>query len=78
MRDPAAVAAARRELNLEFLHECAGEISIHAALVQTFSELGDTTGVCYALRRLFAHIKVAHPVYVELRDGLASIEERAA
>jgi hypothetical protein len=67
-QDPAAVAAARRDLRLEFLHECAGGISIHAALVQTFAEIGDPAGVCYALKRLFAHVKAAHPVYVELRD----------
>jgi hypothetical protein len=59
-RNPAAVAAMRRELNLQFLHECAGGIRIHAELVQTFAEIGDTAGVCYALRRLFAHVKAAH------------------
>jgi hypothetical protein len=67
-RNPAAVAAARRELRLEFLHECAGGIRIHAELAQTFAEIGDTAGVCYALKRLFAHAKAAHPVFVELRD----------
>src|SRR5580692_795383 len=67
-RNPAAVAAMRRELNLEFLHECAGGIRVHAALIQTFAEIGDVAGTCYALKRLFAHAKAAHPVYVELRD----------
>jgi hypothetical protein len=67
-RNPAAVAAMRRELNLEFLHECAGGICVHAALIQTFAEIGDVAGTCYALKRLFAHAKAAHPVYVELRD----------
>ncbi len=67
LRNPAAVAAARRELNVEFLHECAGGISVHAALVQTFAEIGDVAGTCYALKRLFAHAKIAHPIFVELR-----------
>jgi hypothetical protein len=43
--------------------------------VQTFAEIGDPAGVCYALRRLFAHAKAAHPVFTELRDGLTSNEE---
>jgi hypothetical protein len=77
VQNPGMVAVERRELNLEFLHECCGGIRIHAELAQTFAEIGDAAGVCYALRRVFAHVKVAHPVYVELRDGLASIEERA-
>ena len=68
LRNPAAVAATRRELRLEFLHECAGGISIHAELVQTFAEIGDTVGVCYSFKRLFAHVKAAHPVFVELRE----------
>jgi len=68
LRNPAAVAAARRELRLEFLHECAGGIRIHAELAQTFAEIGDTAGVCYAFKRLFAHAKAAHPVFVELRE----------
>ena len=67
-RNPAAVAAARRELRLEFLHECAGGIRIHAELAQTFAEIGDTAGVCYAFKRLFAHAKAAHAVYVDLRE----------
>ncbi len=73
LRNPGgAVAAMRRELNLEFLHECAGGVQIHAGLVQTFAEIGDPAGVCYALKRLFAHVKAAHPVYQELRDEAAS------
>jgi hypothetical protein len=68
LRDPRAVREARRNLNLEFLHECAGGIRIHAELVQTFAEIGDPAGVCYALKRLFAHAKAAHPIYVELRE----------
>jgi primosomal protein N' len=68
LRNPHAVREAKRQLRLEFLHECAGGIQIHAALVQTFAEIGDTAGVCYALKRLFSHVKAAHPVYVELRD----------
>jgi hypothetical protein len=43
-------------------------ICVHAALIQTFAEIGDVAGTCYALKRLFAHAKAAHPVYVELRD----------
>jgi hypothetical protein len=66
--NPRAVSAARRELKLEFLHECAGGIRIHAELAQTFAEIGDTAGVCYAFKRLFAHVKAAHPVFVELRE----------
>jgi hypothetical protein len=77
-RNPRAVAAMRHELNLEFLHECAGGIRIHAELVQTFAEIGDPAGVCYALKRLFAHAKAAHPVFAELRDGLTSNEEAQA
>jgi hypothetical protein len=50
------------------LHECAGGIAVHAALVQTFAEIGDTAGACYALKRLFAHAKAAHAVYVDLRQ----------
>jgi hypothetical protein len=68
LRNPAAVAAARRGLQLEFLHECAGGIAVHAALVQTFAEIGDRAGVCYAFRQLFAHAKAAHPIFVELRE----------
>jgi hypothetical protein len=64
-----AVREARRQLNLEFLHECAGGIAVHAGLVQTFAEIGDTAGACYALKRLFAHARAAHPIYLELRDG---------
>jgi hypothetical protein len=67
-RNPRAVREAKRLLKLEFLHEAAGGIQIHAALVQTFAEIGDRAGVCYALKRLFAHAKAAHAVYVELRD----------
>ncbi|HEV7910369.1 MAG TPA: hypothetical protein VGP28_04620 [Methylocella sp.] len=63
-----AVREAKRLLKLEFLHECAGGIAVHAALVQTFSQIGDTAGVCYAMRQLFAHAKAAHPIYLELRD----------
>jgi hypothetical protein len=74
-RNPRAVRAMRRQLNLEFLHECAGGIRIHAELVQTFAEIGDTAGVCYALRRLFAHVKAAHPIYLELRDEAAASNE---
>jgi hypothetical protein len=44
-RNPRAVREAKRLLKLEFLHECAGGIQIHAALVQTFAEIGDTAGV---------------------------------
>lgn len=73
--NPRAVAAMRHELNLEFLHECAGGVRIHAELVQTFAAIGDLAGVCYALRRLFAHAKAAHHVFTELRDGLTSNEE---
>jgi hypothetical protein len=68
LRDPRAVREAKRLLKLEFLHECAGGIRIHAELAQTFAEIGDTAGACYALKRLFAHAKAAHPVYVELRE----------
>jgi len=68
LHNPRAVAAMRRELRLEFLHECAGGIRVHAVLIQTFAEIGDVAGTCYALKRLFAHAKAAHPVYVELRD----------
>ncbi len=68
LRNPGAVAAVRRELRLEFLHECAGGIRIHAKLVQTFAEIGDTAGVCYAFKRLFSHAKVAHAVFAELRE----------
>jgi hypothetical protein len=68
LRDPRAVREAKRMLRLEFLHEAAGGIQINAALVQTFAEIGDTAGVCYALKRLFAHAKAAHPVFVELRE----------
>jgi hypothetical protein len=67
-RSPRAVVAMRRALNLEFLHECAGGIRVHAALIQTFAEIGDVAGTCYALKRLFAHAKAAHPVFVELRE----------
>jgi hypothetical protein len=67
-RNPRAVREAKRLLRLEFLHECAGRIQIHAALVQTFAEIGDRADVCYAFRQLFAHARAAHPVYVELRD----------
>jgi hypothetical protein len=63
-----AVREAKRLLRLEFLHECAGGIQVHAALVQTFAEIGDTAGVSYALKRLFAHAKAAHAVYVDLRQ----------
>jgi hypothetical protein len=65
-RNPRAVREAKRLLRLEFLHECAGRIQIHAALVQTFAEIGDTAGVCYSMRRLFAHVKAAHPIHIEL------------
>jgi hypothetical protein len=75
-RNPRAVREAKRLLRLEFLHECAGGIQIHAALVQTFAELGDAAGTCYALRQLFAHVKAAHPIYLELRDEAASNEGR--
>jgi hypothetical protein len=67
-RNPRAVREAKRLLKLEFLHECAGGIQIHAALVQAFAEIGDTAGVCYALKRLFTHAKAAHAVYVDLRE----------
>ena len=75
-RNPRAVREAKRLLKLEFLHECAGGIAVHAGLVQTFAEIGDTAGVCYALKRLFAHAKAAHPVFVELREEAASNEGR--
>jgi hypothetical protein len=68
LRDVRAVAESKRLLRLEFLHECAGGIAVHAGLVQTFAEIGDTAGTCYALRRLFAHVKAAHPIYLELRQ----------
>jgi hypothetical protein len=67
-RNPRAVHEAKRRLKLEFLHECAGGIQIHAALVQTFAEIGDTAGTLYSLKRLFAHAKAAHAVYVDLRQ----------
>jgi hypothetical protein len=68
LRNPAAVAPARRELRLEFLHECAGGIRIHAELAQIFAEIGDTARVSYAFKRLLADVKAAHPVFVELRE----------
>jgi hypothetical protein len=68
-RNPRAVREARRQLNLEFLHECAGGIAVHAALVQTFAEIGVMAGTLYSLKRLFAHARAAHPIYLELRDG---------
>jgi hypothetical protein len=67
-RNPRAVREAKRLLKLEFLHECAGGIAIHAGLVQTFAEIGDTAGTLYSLKRLFAHAKAAHAVYVDLRQ----------
>jgi hypothetical protein len=67
-RNPRAVQEAKRLLKLEFLHECAGGIAVHAGLIQTFAEIGDTAGVCYALKRLFAHAKAAHAVYGDLRE----------
>jgi hypothetical protein len=67
-QDPRAAREAKRLLQLEFLHECAGGIQVHAALVQTFAEIGDTAGACYSLRRLFAHVKAVHPTYLELRE----------
>jgi hypothetical protein len=76
LRNPRAVREAKRLLKLEFLRECAGGIQIHAALVQTFAEIGDATGACHALRQLFAHAKIAHPIYLELRDESASNEGR--
>jgi hypothetical protein len=66
--NPRAVRKAKRLLKLEFLHECAGGIAVHAALVQTFAEIGDTAGTLYSLKRLFAHAKAAHAVYVDLRQ----------
>jgi hypothetical protein len=72
VQNPGAVAIARCELRLEFLHECAGGIRIHAELVQTFAEIGDVGGVCYSLKRLFANAKAAHSVFVELREEAAS------
>jgi hypothetical protein len=71
LRDPRAVRESKRLLKLEFLHEQASSIQIHAALVQTFAEIGDRAGVCYAFRQLFAHAKAAHPIYLELRDEAA-------
>jgi hypothetical protein len=68
LRNPRAVREAKRLLNLEFLHECASGIQVHAGLAQTFAEIGDTAGVCYAFKRLFAHAKAAHAVYVDLRE----------
>jgi metal-dependent amidase/aminoacylase/carboxypeptidase family protein len=68
LRNPRAVREARRQLNLEFLHECAGGIAVHASLVQTFAEIGDPAGACYALKRLFAHVNAVHAVYAELCD----------
>jgi hypothetical protein len=52
LRNPRAVREAKRLLKLEFLHECAGGIAVHAGLVQTFVEIGDPSGACYALRQL--------------------------
>jgi hypothetical protein len=75
-RNQNAVREALRQLRFEFLHECAGGIAVHAALVQTFAEIGDVAGVCYAFRQLFAHAKAAHPIYLELRDEAASNEGR--
>jgi hypothetical protein len=77
-RNLRAVREAKRLLELEFLHECAGGIAVHAGLIQTFAEIGDTAGVCYALRRLFAHAKAAHPIYLKLRDEAASNEGRSS
>jgi hypothetical protein len=71
VRNPRAVLEAKRLLKLEFLHECAGGIAVHAGLVQTFAEIGDRAGACYAMRRMFAHAKAAHPIYLELRDEAA-------
>ena len=68
LRNPRAVREAKRLLKLEFLHECAGGIAVHAALVQTFAEIGDTAGTLYSLKCLFAHAKAAHAVYVDLRQ----------
>jgi hypothetical protein len=68
LHDPRAVREARCQLNLEFLHGCAGGIAVHASLVQTFAEIGDPAGACYALKRLFAHVKAVHPVYAQLCD----------
>jgi hypothetical protein len=76
LRNSRAVREAKRLLKLEFLHECAGGIAVHAGLVQTFAEIGDPSGACYALRQLFAHVKAAHPIYLELRDEAASNEGR--
>jgi hypothetical protein len=59
LRDPRAVRESKRLLKLEFLHEQASSIQIHAGLVQTFAEIGDTAGTCYALKRLFAHAKAS-------------------
>jgi hypothetical protein len=56
-RDGRAVREAKRLLKLEFLHQCAGGIAVHAGLVQTFAEIGDPSGACYALRQLFAHVR---------------------
>jgi hypothetical protein len=53
-RNPRAVREAKRLLRLEFLRECAGGIAVHAGLVQTFAEIGDTAGTLYSLKRLFA------------------------
>jgi hypothetical protein len=75
-QDPRAVREAKRLLRLEFLHEAAGGIQVHAALAQTFAEIGDTAGVCYAMRRLIAHVEAATPIYLELRDEGASNEGR--
>jgi hypothetical protein len=76
-RNPRAVREAKRLLRLEFLHECAGGIAVHAGLVQTFAEIGDTAGTLYSLKRLFAHAKAAHAVYVDLREpGLSPHRKR--
>lgn len=75
LREPIAVREARRQLNLEFLHECAGGMRDHAGFVKTFAEIGDVAGICYSLRRLLAHVDAAQLVFTELRDALASSAE---
>jgi hypothetical protein len=67
-RNPRAVREAKRLLQLEFLHECSVGIQVYAALAQTFAEIGDSAGIVYALRQIFAHVKAVHPIFLELRE----------
>jgi hypothetical protein len=75
-RNPRAVREAKRLLKLEFLHEAAGSIRVHAELTQAFAEIGDAAGACYSLKCLFAYARAAHGVYLELRAEAASNDGR--